>query len=395
MKYNFDTVIDRTQSDCDKFSTTSTQTLFGTNDVIPMWIADMDFVSGDFIIDAIKKRADHGVFGYHCRTEKYNQAIINWVARRSGWNMQSQWLEFSPGVVAGLTFAMLGLTKEGDGVLIQPPVYHPFAIAINHNKRKVINNPLRYTEHGYEIDFEDLDKKLAQAKIFLMCNPHNPSGRCYTKEELLKIGELCIKHDVKIISDEIHSDFVYAPNHHIHIASLSPEIAERTITLIAPSKSFNIAGFCTAVAIIPNPKLKEIYFDEMLKIHVNNSNIFGAVALEAAYNNGDQWMDEVKVYLESNIDYCLDFIKTHIPSIKCHKPQATFLLWLDFSAWGLSQADLSKFLVAKAHLGLNDGAMYGQEGQGFQRINIGAPRSTIVEAMTRLYNAAKEAGYCK
>lgn len=392
MIYDFDTIIDRTTSDCDKYS--STPTLFGTDDVIPMWIADMDFASGDFIIEALKERADHRIFGYHCRCERYNQSIINWVARRSGWNIDSSWLEFSPGVVAGVTFAMLGLTKEGDGVLIQPPVYHPFAIAINHNKRKVINNPLRYTENGYKIDFEDLDRKLAQAKVFLMCNPHNPSGRCFTREELLRIGELCIKHDVKIISDEIHSDFVYAPHHHIHIASLSPELAERTITLIAPSKSFNIAGFCTAVAIIPNPKLKEIYFDEMLKIHVNNSNIMGAVALEAAYTKGEEWMEQVKTYLEANIDYCLDFLKTNIPSIKCHKPEATFLLWLDFSAWGMKQDELSKFLVEKARLGLNDGAMYGEQGVGFQRINIGAPRATIVEAMNRLHKAAKEAGLC-
>lgn len=394
MKYNFDNIIDRTQSDCDKFSNTSTQNLFGTTDVLPMWIADMDFASGDFIIDAIKNRADHGVFGYHCRSDRYNQAIVGWVGRRSGWDIKPEWLEFSPGVVAGLTFAMLGLTKEGDGIMIQPPVYHPFAIAINHNKRKVVNNPLKYTENGYEIDFEDMDKKLAEAKVFLMCNPHNPSGRCYTREELEKIAELCIKHDVMIISDEIHSDFVYAPNKHIHIASLSPEVAERTITLIAPSKSFNIAGFCTAVAIIPNPKLKEIYFDEMLKIHVNNSNIFGAVALEAAYTKGDQWMDDVKEYLESNIDYCLDFIKTNIPSIKCYKPQSTFLLWLNFSNWGMTQEELSRFLVEKARLGLNDGAMYGAEGVGFQRINLGAPRATIVEAMNRLHKAAKEAGLC-
>lgn len=392
MIYDFDTIIDRSQSDCDKYS--STKALFGTDDVIPMWIADMDFPSGDFIIDALKQRADHKIFGYHCRCERYNQSIINWVATHSGWHIDSSWLEFSPGVVAGVTFAMLGLTKEGDGVLIQPPVYHPFAIAINHNKRKVINNPLRYTENGYVIDFEDLDRKLSQAKVFLMCNPHNPSGRCFTKEELLKIGELCIKHDVKIISDEIHSDFVYKPHQHIHIASLSPELAERTITLIAPSKSFNIAGFCTAVAIIPNPKLKEIYFDEMLKIHVNNSNIMGAVALEAAYTKGDEWMQQVKTYLEANIDYCLDFIQHNIPTIKCHKPEATFLLWLDFSAWGMKQDELSHFLVEKARLGLNDGAMYGAEGIGFQRINIGAPRATIAQAMKQLHAAAKEAGLC-
>lgn len=393
MKYNFDQIVDRSNSDCEKYGNTTA--IFGTCDVLPLWIADMDFMSGDFIIDAIKRRAEHGVFGYTFRSECYHEAIQGWIERHSGWYVDSTWLSFSPGVVAGVTFAMLGTTNAGDGVLIQPPVYHPFAHAIRLNDRVVVNNPLKETETGYEIDFQDFEAKLQQVKAFILCNPHNPTGRVFTREELLRMAELCLKYNVKIISDEIHADFTFQPHQHIHIASLSKEIADITFTLIAPSKSFNIAGFCTAVAIIPNPELKQIYQQQVMKIHIDNSNIFGATALQAAYSQGDQWMEEVKQYLESNIDHCLEFIHEHIPSVKCRKPEATFLLWLDFREWGLTQQELNCFLVKEARLGMNDGTIFGIEGEGFQRMNIGAPRATIDLALYRLKKAAIRCGYQK
>lgn len=391
MTYDFDKIIDRTESDCEKYGHTAT--IFGTADVLPLWIADMDFASGDFIIDAIKRRADHMIFGYTFRSECYNDAIIRWLERRTGWHVVPEWLAFSPGVVAGVTFAMLATTHENDGVLIQPPVYHPFARAINLNNRRVVTNPLLNTPAGYVIDFEDFEAKIQQVKAFILCNPHNPTGRCFTRDELRLMGELCVKHGVRIISDEIHSDFVFKPHFHTHIASISPDFAEHTITLIAPSKSFNIAGFCTAVAIIPNAELMCAYQTEIMKIHVDNSNIFGAEALKAAYTKGDEWMDQMVEYLDGNIDMVITQLRDHIPSVRCHKPEATFLLWLDFSQWGLTQEQLNEFLIKEAHLGMNCGTIFGEEGYAHERMNVGAPRSVIQRAVNQLIEAAVRRGF--
>lgn len=391
MIYNFDRVVNRQDSDCEKWG--NTLSIFGSQDILPLWIADMDFPCAEPIIKAIHKRTEHGIFGYYLRENCYWQSVQRWIEQRSGWWVDTDWMCHSPGVVAGVAFAILGNTDKGDGVLIQQPVYHPFANIININERKVINSPLLHTQSGYVIDFDDFEQKASQAKLFILCNPHNPSGRAFTKDELLKMGEICLRHNVTIVSDEIHADFVYRPNHHTHIASLSPELAASTITLVAPSKSFNIAGFCTAVAIIENKKLRESYYHEMMKIHIDNSNICGAVALQAAYNECGEWLDQVMVYLERNIDFVIDFLRTNIPSVKCHKPEATFLLWLDFREWGLTEAELDDFMINKAHLGMNHGSMFGAEGTCFQRMNIGAPRSTIEKAMNQLLNAARDEGY--
>lgn len=383
--YNFDEIIDRTTSDCEKYG--SIEKIFGSKNIIPLWVADTDFVSADFIVDAMRERLNHGIFGYTFRSAEYESAIQGWVKRRADWEIEPHWLAFSPGVVVGVTFAMLSCTTPGDGVLIQQPVYHPFAITTKANNRRVVNSSLINTTDGYRIDFEDFETKLKDCKAFILCNPHNPTGRCFTEQELRTMGELCVKHNVRIISDEIHSDFVYAPNRHIHIASLSSEIAEQAITFIAPSKSFNLAGLCTAVAISSSKRVLDEYKVEMHKIHMDNSNIFGIVALKTAYSLGDEWMDDSKSYLEGNIDYVLEFIAQNIPSIRCHKPEATYLLWLDFSAWGMSQDELNKFLVNEAGLGMSSGTIFGEGGEGFQRMNVGAPRSVIERAMNQLLNA--------
>lgn len=391
MKYDFDFIIDRKGTDCEKYC--NTLAIFGRGDILPLWIADMDFRSSQAIVTALQKRAQHGIFGYACRSKAYNQSIQNWLERRAGWYVDTDWICYSPGVVAGVAFAMLANTEMGDGVLIQPPVYHPFAELIRINERTIVNNPLRHTENGYEIDFTDFEEKIKQAKVFILCNPHNPSGRCFTEQELIQMGEICVANNVVIISDEIHSDFVYKPHHHIHIASLRPEFAERTITMIAPSKSFNIAGFTTAIALISNSEQRKKYCHQMAKIHVDNSNVGGMTALMAAYNESEDWLDQVVQYLESNIDYVLDFLANNIPIIKCHKPQSTFLLWLDFRALGLSEAEVEKFLVFKAGIGMNHGSMFGPGGDCFFRMNIGAPRATIVTAMEQLLAAAKNDGF--
>lgn len=391
MKYNFDLEIDRTVTDCEKYS--NNKAIFGTDDIMPLWIADMDFASADFIVDALAKRAEHGVMGYTCRCESFWTAVMEWMENHSGWKIEREWLTFSPGVVAGVVFAMNSSSKEGDGILIQPPVYHPFANVINHNHRKVINNPLVWTENGYRIDFEDFEEKAKQAKVFIMCNPHNPTGRVFTEDELRKMGEICVKHNVVVVCDEIHMDFIYKPFKHTHFASLDKRFADITITLSAPSKSFNIAGLCTAYAVIPNPKLREGYETEMTKIHCDNSNIFGVEALKAAYTKkGEEWLEQMLNYLEANIDFVIDFLHKNIPNVKCLKPEATFLLWFDFREWGISQEQLNDILIKDAKLGLNCGTMYGEQGRGFMRVNIGAPRCTIERAMKQLLHAAKMHG---
>lgn len=391
-RYDFDTYIDRIGTDCEKYE--DMKSVFGTDQVIPLWIADMDFATADFIVEAMERRMKHPIFGYTFRPQCYFDAIRGWVYRHSGWDIDTSWIAFSPGVVAGVTFGMLSCTKEGDGVVIQPPVYHPFGNTIRYNHRTVLNNPLIQdpATGEYRIDFDDLDQKLAQAKAFILCNPHNPTGRVFTREELLKIGELCKKHDVTIISDEIHCDFIFQPHEHIHIASLTEDLANRTITLIAPSKSFNVAGFSTAAAIIPNPERHAAYQAEVDKIHIENGNIFGSVALKTAYEQGDEWMRQLLEYLQGNVDFVYDFMTANIPSVHCYKPEATFLMWLDFRKWGMTQEELNRFLVQEAGLGLGDGSVYGIEGTGFQRLNIGTPRSVLQRAMNQLLEAVRKHG---
>ncbi|WP_298063369.1 PatB family C-S lyase [uncultured Rikenella sp.] len=391
-RYDFDTYIDRIGTDCEKYE--DLLPVFGTDQVIPLWLADMDFATPDFVVEAMERRMKHPIFGYTFRPQCYFDAIRGWVMRHSGWDIETSWIAFSPGVVAGVTFGMLSCTKEGDGVVIQPPVYHPFGNTIRANRRTVLNNPLvQDPQTGeYRIDFEDLDKKLAQAKAFILCNPHNPTGRVFTREELLRMGELCRKHDVTIISDEIHCDFIFRPHEHLHIASLSDDLANRTVTLIAPSKSFNVAGFSTAVAIVPNAERRAAYQAEVDKIHIENGNIFGSVALKTAYEQGDEWMVQVVDYLQGNIDFVYDFMTANIPSVGCYKPEATFLMWLDFRGWGMSQAELNHFLVYEAGLGLGDGSIYGVEGTGFQRLNVGTPRSVLQRALNQLLEAVRKRG---
>ncbi len=389
MRYDFDRIIDRRGTNCDKFE--SLEPLFGTDKVIPLWLADMDFAVGNFIVDAMKNRLEHPIFGYTFRPQCYHEAVQGWIGRHGHWRVECDWMKFSPGVVAGVTFAMLGNTRPGDGVLIQPPVYHPFANTIRFNGRTVVNNPLIQRAEGhYDIDFEDLDRKLAASKVMILCNPHNPTGRVFTRDELLRIGELCRKHDVVIVSDEIHSDFAYPPHKHLHIASLTEELASRTVTLVAPSKSFNIAGLSTAVAIIPDEKLRERYAAEAEKIHIDNGNIFGTVACEAAYNHGDLWLADLLEYLQGNIDFVSDFIRREIPSVRCYKPEATFLMWLDFRQWGMDHNTLCRFLITEAGLGLGDGSIYGTEGEGYMRLNIGTQRAVLEKALVQLCDAAQK-----
>lgn len=391
MKYNFDSILERKGTSCMKHD--QCKDMFGSDDVIPMWIADMDFEVGQFITDAIKKRAEHALYGYDFRSDNCYRSIIDWVEKRNGWKIEKDWIAFTPGVVAGLVFGINAFTKEGEGIVIQPPVYPPFAATINNNNRKIINNPLVVKDGKYEIDFEDLDKKLADAKMLMFCNPHNPTGRVFTREELLKVGELCVKHDVYIVSDEIHADLIHKPHKHIHIASLSPEIAKRTVTLIAPSKTFNVAGMATSVLIASDPETRAKFVGEIERIHVGAGNTFGSIVLEAAYRNGEEWLENVMEYINRNIKFSKDYIAENMPKIKSYPTEGTFLLWLNFSELGMSCEQIKDFLVNKAKLALNYGPEFGEEGCQHMRMNLGTSLAVIEQALKQLKKAYDEAGF--
>jgi cystathionine beta-lyase len=354
-----------------------------------MWIADMDFECAPAIGEAIRCRSEHNVYGYDFGGEEVcSPSLIGWFGRRTGWTIRPEWLRYTPGVVTGLGFAIRAFTDKGDRVVIQPPVYHPFRRMIEVNDRLVINNPLRQVGDRFEMDFDDLDRKLAGAKAIILCNPHNPVGRVWREDELRQVGELCVKHDVTIISDEIHSDLVFAPAHHTHIATLDPRFAERTITFVAPSKTFNIAGLATAAAIIPSERLQQAWDKEYNGTEVIGGTLFGHVAMRAAYDECEAWLEELLPYLKGNIDHVRAFIAESIPQIGTFHHEGTYLMWLDFRRLGFgSQKELNGWLVGEAGLGLNSGADFGREGIGFARMNVATNRATIDLALTQLKEA--------
>ena len=382
MTYNFDEVVNRRNTNCIKWDTQE-------DDVLPMWIADMDFKSPDEVIEALVERAKEGVFGYNFRQDGFYDSIINWVKKKFDWEIKRDWIVFTPGVVTGFNIGIRALTDEDDGVLIQTPVYPPFKGTIDNIGRKLRTNPLIIKDGKYQMDYDDLENKLKESKALLLCSPHNPVGRVWTKDELEKLSKLCVENDVYIISDEIHCDLAYKANKHTMIASLSEEMANRTITLIAPSKTFNIAGLFTSVAIIPNEEIRNKVNAEIAAVGIDHTSIFGALGLEAAYTYGEAWLDELLDYLEGNADYVVDFIKEHIPEVKIIKPDGTFLLWLDFSSLGLSQDELIDLMLNKAKVNMNDGTNFGEEGRGFLRMNIGTSRANVEEGLKRIEKAVK------
>ena len=382
MKYNFDEIVNRENTNSVKFDLR--KELFGKEDVIPMWVADMDFRTPDFIINAIKKRAEHEVFGYSFRSKSYFQSIIDWVKRRHNWAVNSDWISFSPGVVPAVNIAIMAYTNPGDEIIVQTPVYFPFFSAIKDNNRIQVENPLKLENGRYSIDFEDLELKLQSAKVLLLSNPHNPGGSVWTKDELKKLAELCIQNDVLIFADEIHADLVFRDYKFTAVASISDSIAENTITFIAPSKTFNIAALATSSVIISNSGLKEKYDKVLDTIHIGMGNVFGAVASEAAYTYGDEWLDQLMAYLSLNLNFAEDFIENNIPQIKLIRPEGTYLVWLDCSMLDLKGKDLKDFMIHDAGIGFNDGRMFGTGGDGFMRMNIACPKATLEKALDNL-----------
>ncbi len=391
MKYDFDDIVPREGTGCIKYDTR--REVFGRGDVIPLWVADMDFRVLPCVEKALRRRMECPTYGYGIREEGFYNSTAGWVKRRGGWNIDNGWIDFTPGVVPGFAMAIRALSEPGDKVVIQPPVYHPFAHTIKANDRQLVNNPLILASSGrYEMDFDDLDRKLAGAKLLLFCNPHNPSGRVFTREELTRVGELCCKHDVNIISDEIHCDMVHKPNKHIHIASIDERFAARCVTLIAPSKTFNLAGLSTAVAITPSDTLRRKLRAEMDALHIGQGNVFGTVALQAAYDEGEEWLEQLTEYIGGNMALVDGFMREHLPQIKTRPSEGTYIMWLDMRNLGMEQKELNDFLINKAGVGLNDGEMFGVEGRGFMRINLATSRAVILKALEQIREAIAQSG---
>jgi hemolysin len=385
MKYNFDEVIDRRGSDSLKLEALLPR--WGREDLIPMWVADMDFRTPPFIIDSVKKRIECEIFGYTEKPNTWYQSIINWQKKRHQLAITKEMISFIPGVVPAIVMAIEAFTKVGEQVLIQPPVYYPFAAAIRNTGRKVITNPLLLGNLQYYIDFDDFEKKVKTCKLFILCNPHNPGGRVWSKEELEKLAAICLKYQVLMISDEIHADLTLPSYKHISLASLSEEIAMNTVTFSSASKTFNMAGLASAYAIIPNPQVRQKFLDKTVGYMLTDGNIFAFQTTVAAYEQGEEWLNQLLTYVQGNIDFLTQYIDQHLPKVKYLVPQASYLVFLDFRALGLSQKELVSFCTNKAHLALVDGSVFGEEGKGFMRINLASPRSVIEKALEQLKEA--------
>jgi len=389
LKNNFNEIVDRKSTESVKWN--GVKSLYGRDDVIPMWVADMDFKSPPEVIEALKQRAEHGIFGYPMLDEDYFVPFINWIKARHGIEIKKEWIVTTDGVVDALKIAILAYSKPGDNVVIQTPVYYPFYNIIKSNGRMIIKNSLKFENRNYSMDFDDLEKKLSlkRTKLFILCNPHNPVGRVWKREELEKLVQLCIKHNVLLLSDEIHSDLVFSPNKHIPIFSISQDIKEGSLTFYAPSKTFNLAGLKASFAVIPNEQLRTEYKNVIESLSSDNLNIFGMVAAKVAYERGEDWLDDLLNYLRANIDYVYDFFNEKLPKVKLQKPEGTYLMWLDFRAYGDEQK-VKEILVNNAKVGLEEGSIFGEEGNGFFRMNIGCPISILKDASNNIYNAFKD-----
>ncbi len=392
MKYDFDEIIDRRNTDSRKWDTA--EKWVGEKDVLPLWIADMDFQSPYPVIEALRKRVEHGVFGYAKVPDSCYEAIIGWMKKRHGWDIKQEWIMFTPGIVAAFHWAVGSYAGPGDGVIIQPPVYHPFFRAVKHNGCQMVENQLKYDRGRYAIDFDDLETACdSRTKMLLLCSPHNPVGRVWTKEELIRLAELCLKHQIVICSDEIHCDLLFRGYRHIPTAIISEEVAQNTVTCVAANKTFNIAGLNTGVVIIPNPRLREKFRNTQRNTGINSCNLLGIIATEVAYTHGEEWLEQVLDYLQGNLEFLTSFVEKKIAPIKVIQPEGTYLAWLDCQGLRLNDAALKDFMLKKAKVWLNDGPTFGNGGSGFQRINLGCSRFILREALQRIEQAVKEKNF--
>lgn len=386
---NFDKIIDRRNTRCLKYDFAVERNM--PADVLPLWVADMDFETSSYIEDAIIERAKHAIYGYSEVKTPYFDILKNWMKKHHDWDIQGKWLIKTPGVVFALAMAVKAYTEPGDAVLIQQPVYYPFSEVIKDNGRNVVSNTLYLGEDNrYHIDFEDFEQKIVDHKIklFLLCNPHNPVGRVWTKEELTRLGDICVKHHVTVVSDEIHEDFIFKGKHQV-FANIKKEYEEITVTCTAPSKTFNIASLMISNILIPNPELKRKFKHQMDAAGISQLNVLGLVACEAAYDHGEEWYQAMKAYVKENIEFVKQYVEEQLPGVNMVEHEGTYLVWLDFRGTGLSVEELDDKIINQAKLWLDSGKIFGSCGEGFQRINVACPRKVLEEALERIKNAVE------
>jgi cystathionine beta-lyase len=384
--WNFDEPAGREGTDCIKYD--RREETFGVKDVIPMWVADMDFNTPDFIVESLQKRLEHPIYGYSFRSTEYFQSMIRWIKSRHNWSVEKEWISFCPGIVPALNFCTLAFTQTGDNIIVQPPVYFPFFSAAESHGRNLIYNRLTESEGIWSMDFDSLARGIdSKTKMIIISNPHNPVGRVWTPEELNRLADICLKHNIVIISDEIHCDLILPGFTHTPIASLSEEIAENTVTLISPSKTFNIAGLSTSSVIIQNPVLRKSFNRIVENLHIGNGNIFGNMASIAAYSHGHEWLDSLLDYIDNNVEFVKNYCNKMIPEIIPVQPEATYMIWLDCRKLGMLRKDLQNFFVTKAEVGMNEGSTFGPGGEGFMRMNLGATHQTVMRAMEQIEKA--------
>ena len=386
MSWNFDEPARREGTNCIKYDLRNET--FGVADVIPMWVADMDFNTPDFIINSLSRRLEHEILGYSYRPPEYFSSIIDWSERRHNWKIEKEWICFSPGIVPALNFCTLAFTNPGENIIVQPPVYFPFFSAVEAHGRKLVYNPLKESGGNWEMDFENLRNCINEnTKMIFLSNPHNPLGRVWYPDELFEIADICLKNNVLIVSDEIHCDLVLPGFKHTPLAKLSSEAAKITITCLAPSKTFNLAGLSTSSVIISNPELRKSFNSVVEKLHVGNGNIFGSEASVAAYTGGDNWLDELLIYLNRNVEYVMSFCSDKVPEIIPLRTEATYMIWLDCRSLGMTGKELQSFFVSKAGVGMNEGSTFGPGGEGYMRMNLACPLKTVVNALDQIEKA--------
>lgn len=390
MQYDFDTPIDRTHTWSIKHDFKKENGK--ADDILPLWVADMDFRSPDSVIEALKKAVDHGIFGYSRADESYFDAVAAWYQKRHHLTLQPEWMTCTPGIVFALSIAVRAFSQEGDAVLIQPPVYHPFSRAILRNKRTLVENPLVLKDGHYEMDLEDLEQKVLDehVKLMILCNPHNPVGRVWTREELTALADICLRHHVYVISDEIHGDFVWRGHEQTPYASISEEACLHSMMCTAPSKTFNLAGMATSNLFIPDPEMRRKFRSELLDVGQENMNRLGLFACRAAYEGGGEWLDQLIGYLAGNLALVRDFCKNRVPQIQLVEPEGTYLAWLDCRELGMTDDELMAFFSDEAKVWLDPGTHSGEQGSGFMRFNLGSSRSVIAQALDQIEAAWKK-----
>lgn len=386
MRWNFDQEVRREGTDCIKYDLR--EEIFGRENVIPMWVADMDFRTPGFIVDKLRNRIDHEIFGYSFRPPDYYNSIINWLKSRHNWEIEKEWICFCPGIVPALNVCTLSFTRPGDKIIVQPPVYFPFFSAVESHGRNLVYNQLIEKDGRWEMDLDSLISAIdGTTKMIIISNPHNPVGRAWSHEELEKLAEICLEKEIIIISDEIHCDLVLPGFYHTPTAKLSEKIADITVTCIAPSKTFNLAGLATASVIISNPVLRKYFNKRIESLHIGNGNIFGTVASTAAYSEGNEWLSALLDYIDQNVEIVRKYCRELIPEIVPVQPEATFMIWLNCRKFGMTGKELQDFFVEKAGIGMNEGSTFGPGGEGFMRMNLGTTHHIVIKALEQIEKA--------